>query len=1181
MKKGILLFVSMLLMIGSSSYGLIKSVTLNSGSDLVITPVTSIPAVVVQPSVVSNIVYNLHNASASNTYTITFQNLSTQGITYTSTCSSLAPSADCKINMTFDSSKVPLGSYIHPFWANGATPPGYFVLNSKIVAPSGDINADANITLSDGGTTSDTFTVTLTPSSGSPYVFNTVPFGKSELSPAIPQGTYTTHITPASMTVGGNTYDAPLDGQFHLAQAGDTANFVYTKDQNISVTTNITAPNIGLNTVDVTAKGPTTYGPKAQGSGSENFDNMYPGQYTVTATNYTGTDSEVYTPTFSNPYTIDPTHTVIAITYTAQPPSTEHVSTNITAPNLPSGSTVGIKLTDLGHTYGPHNQPAGTAPFDTVLDNTDYDLTCDDYTVGGVTYRCTPSNPYTIDPTHTVLNIVYSKVAPPGSDYNWHASHIPNLVLGNFAAIYWGGGSTTSVVQLSSNPPPNLYLASTITDYENSPATVKPTAVIKHFPSYLAMGTVSEVTQDVTNQLAQLKMDGGNHYMGNGDANAGCYAEQQNANGASGGSQSDYFYRAAVPGGTSFFYWEPGNDVIPAGTYVVTGDQFVPTGSTQQYTGEILGVDFDDPTHAIIREGFVATPSNSNPDLANTKTVTFTAPTTVATVVTFPEGVVPPGATPTSTINIASNMCGSMYYSWGGFHAVNEVDDSTTQAKAIKLGSSHNFMSGEVLYTTRFSDGESEVLDDISNPYSVSTAFYNLMLVAHEMQSQYTAQNIPQVLFLNPDSTGLFQGCGQYYCPLEWKPKITNDANTILLANNQMQQSIFTALDRMQSKGYLTPTQVTNLKTDFTTNGILTPRDGRTVPGIPEYMLAVNWVMHNLGPDVAFGNGNNVYDSSNPLVTPTYPGGAAPSYATASIDWVHAVNHSGLTPTDVNSAILLQSQRYAQFLKDMNFVGNPAGQYKPDFIYFDKYERDEFVNYVGTADNLNYPDPTYITGGYGFNGVDWDSYLLYMNYISENSGINVPLVLWQMPGSQFYKNITAPPSTHMGMPPIPNITNLSSTGLGAIVQTKTETGLHVGDSFTIQYAAQTPYNGSFTVESILSSTEFTYHIPQPTTSPATPVPGYQIEIGGIPGTRYLASSTPDWVFGDPALDNDFTNINGNLGFPKFLWTDYMNTSVYYTKNSNVTDAIDYLRLTSAAQLHTNLLNRIENFFRHL
>jgi hypothetical protein len=62
----------------------------------------------------------------------------------------------------------------------------------------------------------------------------------------------------------------------------------------------------------------------------------------------------------------------------------------------------------------------------------------------------------------------------------------------------------------------------------------------------------------------------------------------------------------------------------------------------------------------------------------------------------------------------------------------------------------------------------------------------------------------------------------------------------------------------------------------------------------------------------------------------------------------------------------------------------------------------------------------------------------------------------------------------------------------------------------------------------------------------------------------LADTFGNWFFGTPGFHNDFSNIDPNQSLNYVVFTPTMNSDVYYTKNSNVKNAIDYLKLTSAS-----------------
>ena len=1074
----------------------------HASPDLIVLPVTPIPAVVTQGSVVPGLVYQVKNLNPSNTYPITFENLNGDGITYTSTCSNLAPLSTCIIDMTFDSTGQSLTHpYVHPFSVLGASAPAYWVLNSKIIAPSGDVNAYSNITLSDGNTTSDTFTETFTPAVGSPIIFNTVPFGKNELSPAIAQGTYTVSVTPASITVGGSAYDAPLPVQFHLAQTGDAVNLTYTKDQNISVTTSITAPNIGLSTVAVTATGPATYGPHNQTGGSDNFDNMKPGSYTVTAGGYTGTDTLSYTCHPVNPYSVGKASTVIPFSCSAIPPATESVDTIITAPNLPTGSTVAVTLNGT-QTYGPHNQAAGTTFFDHVEDGS-YTLTCAPYSVGSDQYTATPTNPTTIDSSHQTATCTYSKVAPPGSNYDWTVDHLTILKNAHIFLISWGGGNTTGPIQTSTNPQPNPKLISDIATYEESPTPILSGASVAGFPNYISMGTISEPTTSVTNQLKTQNLQFSNKYESPfGNSPGGCYWQQQNAAGASGGLQKDYWYNANQSSGLQPLNWmttpTPSN-LIPAGTYVITGDQYVHNtfvhgfwGKIKSYYRHVLGESVGsgfieyigvigtpiqvDSNHVTIPETYIALPPNTSqgrPNLANIKTITFSVPTYVSTNVTFSAN---PPTSGTSLINLAENMCGSYFYTTGGYAPI--VNDIAAQALAVKTATGHNLVAGDVFYTVPFSVSNDQIIDSLVNDYNIASNLYNLATETLLMQTQYTTNNVNMALLLNPDSTNVFQNCSQWYCAISWQKGLTQDTNTTLIQIPNLQQDANNVIDRLVSYSQLSSGEATTLKALIVSSGVLTPPSGSglTAPGMQNFFALENLLIKQLAPNVPFGYGNNIYDNANPLMAVGTPPVANAPWETASFQWIHKVNHLGYTPTVEAQAIQFEADKYATYLKTMHFAtysGDPQAAYAPTLIYYDRFEFDVIYSEV--------------SNGYLMNGVDWASYV--GQYITDinNGGIisPIPTAMWQMPGSSLQ------------------------------VQGATFPSNAKGDTMDDWTFGNPQLHNDFS--NVAACTTIT---PSPATLPC------------------------NWY------GTDFTG--------------YLNTSIYFTQNSGVKNTIDYLKLTSSA-----------------
>jgi len=1126
---------------------------------LVVTPIVAIPTQVVENTTVSNIKYQIHNASLASTYSVTFDNLSTLGKTFTTTCASLAPGANCTVNIIFQVPSLPAGKtsefYPHTFFVLGAPQRVPYPISTTIIQSQTSIQPTVNVSLQSPGVCTGTFTVTLTDSSSMAHVYNNVACGNSTLSPALAGANYMAHIDPATVTSGG-TYDAPADFSYHLAKAGDAANFVYTLNASVAVNTNLTMPNVGPATSAITCVGAKTYGPHNQAAGTNSFDTMNPGSYTCTAANYTGTDGLTYVAAPTNPYAISSTSAVIAMSFSAKAPTTQHVFTNLTLPNLASGNTVACTLSNATYTYGPHNQAAGNTSFDgDVEDASDYNFSCAPYTVGPDTYSMTSQSNVLIDSTHTTLTGIFSKNAPPGANYPWTDSHVASTANSCMFAVYLGGGSTTSILQISSNPIPDEPLKEMVAAYQLAPVTLAPNCRVKNFPTYMAIGSIgqppNQTPDPVTTQLIALKIDSSFHYEGNGSGDRGCFWDDTNC-----------------------------------------------------------------PNHY----------------------------------------------TP-------------------------QVDALATQEAQVKTATGKALVNGTAFYTIDYSDGAYAILQDTENDTNLTAHLYNLMYEAYRMEHQFSQGN-PMVILLNADATEPFQNCSVFNCATAWKPGIFQSGGHVVSSPN-LQTDVFAAIDRMVAQGYLTSGNATAMKADFTTNAIATPpvASGRTVPGLPEIVLSNSWIIKYLGPNVAFGYGNNEYDSANELLPPS----GTQTCETASFEWLHCIQHLGYSPSQLQSAVQFEAQKYANYLKDMNLVGTPAGNYKPDFLFFDRYERDV--------------SPAYVSNGFLMNGPDWDLYTYYITQINALTG-NLPWTYWQMGGATMHiassltwyqklfayvknlfvnegaakndqvdylapkaqvgqhKNIKvnlkdtalinvtlAAPSTTGAVqitmqdwdptgptPPVDkqhtythNVTNgtsmydnmfyatgewahsywligatyVGSDGKTYYAQCVNPYGLGKNTpAFSVSYAypvplttsSWTPNIGTNTPSITISGSCYSYTAnlkpgqSQPFVGAA--VPGVYSSTGasytGTDGATYfwvtqlpttvnqtgnnnilvaygrLADTFGNWFFGTPGFHNDFSNIDPNQSLNYVVFTPTMNSDVYYTKNSNVKNAIDYLKLTSAS-----------------
>jgi|GEM_PF-6223036 len=964
----------------------------NAASNTVsITRINGMPAKVIEGTTLTNLTYNIHNNSDSETFSLAFPGLQGAGITYTTTCGSLAPSADCGLTLTFVAPMLPPASYNHPFSITGAPSPTIANLSTTIIANPGLITVSANISLSGGASdpTPDTFDIDLTSTTpgGPTYHYTSVPLGTSALSPQVQGGHYIEHISPATVTGGAGTYDAPTDTTVNITSA-TTLPFVYTLEQNPEVDTDLTMPLVGSATSDVTMAGTAgTFGPHAQGPGSTDFDRMPAGSYTVTATNYVDTNGDTEVAVLSNPYTISSGSHVVSFSFAAKAPTTEHVSTVITAPNLPAGQPVAVTATGTP-TYGPHNQAAGTTAFDTMEDGS-YTFSAANYTVGSNTYVATISNPVVINGSSTSVAIVYSKVAP-GGNYDWHPSRLEDLADDNIFAIFWGGGSTTAPVHISTNPPVNPFLNAQLAAYALDTTPRQSNAAVQNFPNYIAQGSVSEFTPDVTTQMGSQKLDIDFHYEGGGDSSASCAWD------------NSLGYNVALPAASGSI------GTLAAGTYNIIADYYLysdppagffgkmfnsvtslfgaPSNGVHYYQGA-LTITNTSGLNYVVNVVYTETTSaiTAAPNLSLVKRVTLPANAVVTYTQTAPHlgSIVTP---PHLNLNV-DGLCYSVWYESGGYAP--QVDNIAAQAAAVKASNSHNLIAGNVFYTTRNSDSFDSIHDDLTNDYSLIFYLYNLMWEAQRMQYQHDQNDVDMVLLINPDSTQVFQGCTQYYCPIIWKAGITQDTVNQLIQIPNLLADVNAAADRMVAKGYLSSGDAATFKALVVSSGILTPPggSGRTVAGAPEYYLLHNLIVKHFGPNVPFGYGQNIYDNANPLMAVGTPPVANAPWETASVTWLHKVNHLGYSPSVVSQAIAFDAAKYAQFLKDMHYAsyaGDPNAAYAPDFIYYDIYERDPIPGEVGS--------------GRVMNGPDLDSYFEYIKDIDALTA-NQPMAIWQIPGS--------------------------------------------------------------------------------------------------------------------------------------------------------------------------------------
>lgn len=241
-------------------------------------------------------------------------------------------------------------------------------------------------------------------------------------------------------------------------------------------------------------------------------------------------------------------------------------------------------------------------------------------------------------------------------------------------------------------------------------------------------------------------------------------------------------------------------------------------------------------------------------------------------------------------------------------------------ARKIEKESGRPVMPVMVVYTANASGGSA--LPDLQEPQKLRNHFGNFITQCVAAQSYKDPDHpVPATFVMNPDFLGAMQQEPYGY--------------TAVRAKNSMQvnQQLAAAVHALAGGLHY------------------------SVPALPlfsddlyGYLQAVNFVKHHFAPDVPFGWQTNVW-------------------ATGTADWLLRDN------ADPSA----QAQQIVAFIDEL---GVYQGEYAPDFIVFDKFERDCF-----SPDALAH---------YGWNATCWFNYLNMVKGTA--SGLNKPAMIWQIPG---------------------------------------------------------------------------------------------------------------------------------------------------------------------------------------
>ncbi len=1138
------------------------------GQDLIVTPIIPIPGKVVQNTVINNIQYQITNTSTGS-LSVTFDNLNAQGKTYTTTCGTVAAAGTCLINITFKVPPLPAGKtsewYPHTFKILGGSSPVPYGLGTTIVESASSITPTFNISFSDGTKCEgQAFDVTLNPDFGVPVVYNSIPCGTSSPTPGIPGGTYTLSVTPSQVVAETKTFDAPASFPYHLAKVGDTANIVYALNQDVSVSTNLTMPNVGSETSTITCTGTAgTYGPHAQSSGSTSFDTMKPGSYTCTATNYIGTDSETHTPTLSNPYTISasPGQDVIAISFTAVPPASTAVSTILTTPNLPAGNTVSCTLSDAGNTY-THAQPTGTAHFAQVVDATDYTFSCVNYTVGSDVYSMTTQTGVTVDSSHSTLTGVFSKNAPPGTNYDWSFGRLATILKNaNIAAVYWGGGSTTAPVTFG-NPAINDFLNASIATYESATTPVLSTAHIQNFPSYIAMGTVATQTSDVNTQLEAQHLDITNKYEGNGDGNAGCAWDNQQG------------YQILMTPGTGTY----GTPIASAQTYQVFtnyydyatvnyttnltapnltkdatlnikmvnahGDTYVQNVAAGDGTGG--GVAFDNVlpgSYTVTAASYVGTDSNIyNATISNPVTVDGGHAQLVATYSV--QGTTTAGSATTTpqksqtfyydgTINSITNTGGSNYtvtvtFAQVPLHSNPNLSLVKQYAFPASANISWNLTAPKIYYTPSGKVNLNIQADGLCNSIWYSWGGYApqapaIAAQAAAVQTKTGHQLIGGVVMYTTRNSDSFDNMTD---------DVTNDYSIAFYLYNLMYE------------GTIMQAQYPTVKMTL----LLNPDSTNAFQNCAQYYCPFIWKT------------GLTQDTTNKLIQ--IPNLQADSGK--AIDRMVAKGYmtSG-TATTIKALITSSGILVPPAGSGRTVPGVPELYLMQNLLLKQVAPNVPFGYGQNIYDNSN---PLMAVGTPPVTGAPWETasatWLHKVNHLKYSSGVVMAAINFEgAKNAQFLKDMHY--VTFTGDP----FAAYAPDYVYVDIYERDPMPAAVGQGFLMNGVDLDTYFAYLTA--IQTGIDFK------TPWAIWQIPGASMQVTGTTLPNALSGTWPDYIFGHPALHNDMSNLDSSLNYASTSFVGYLNTSVYYTANSGVQNAEDYVKLTSAAAANDSWWQRLK------
>ncbi|QLG88277.1 hypothetical protein HQ393_08460 [Chitinibacter bivalviorum] len=249
------------------------------------------------------------------------------------------------------------------------------------------------------------------------------------------------------------------------------------------------------------------------------------------------------------------------------------------------------------------------------------------------------------------------------------------------------------------------------------------------------------------------------------------------------------------------------------------------------------------------------------------------------------------------------------------------------------------FMPTIVFYTVDGSSSHYTIQLDLSNDstkHYLRNHYINLISMLKQLESYKDAKHpVPATLLLNPDFLGeMHKSCQPGYCPTPFDYAVP-------VASGLNEAFDYLGLSKADIPAEFMASNTT----------------------LPNYIRSLNWLVRKFGPNIPYGWHYNVWAGDQ-----------------TGHGWLHQASQDASLITPHATAV-------KNFLQTMKVYGNPEANMNPDFIAFDKWERDVFSTMAQNG----------LQGGYLYNAPTYGVYTEYVKQVSQQLG-DKPVMLWQMPG---------------------------------------------------------------------------------------------------------------------------------------------------------------------------------------